>query len=121
MPESSASDMSISTKRVVEAICLALVLCGCVSVSPPEQAPPPEPIARKASWFDCQTDSDCVLVRDGGCGTASSVNTSHATDFEQFVRYEMFRDKMPPCKQFRELNYIAICEESKCSSRRKSE
>jgi hypothetical protein len=79
---------------------------------------PPEPVERRASWFDCASDADCTIVADASCSFAS-VNRRHIDEFQHYVRYEMLRVRRDrPCRPRGAPDYAPVCVDAKCSSRR---
>jgi hypothetical protein len=91
------------------------MLWGCASANLDTTADV-TPVAFDGSWFDCRLDAECSVIRDATCHFIS-VNARHAPEVAEWIDYELTRTRTRDCRE-REINYVAICDNGKCSSAR---
>lgn len=98
------------------ALLASLSVSGCATSVSDSVSDSVSPVRAEAGWFDCQENAECALTWDATCHLISA-NADHAEEVRRWIEYEIVRSGSGKCRK-REIGYLPICENRKCSSAR---
>jgi hypothetical protein len=88
---------------------------GCISQASPPPPPGVQTTTGRTGWFDCASDSECVLIRDPEC-YYTSVNRDRAADIASRLASDLDqRGELRECQPW-SIDYVPVCLDGKCSS-----